>query len=145
MAATADKPVKANIKFRLAPGKATPAPPVGSMLGAQGVNMMDFVNAFNDQTRDMPDEKLTVKVKIFEDRTFEFAVKGDTVALLIRKAAGVEKGSGVPNKTKVGKLTRAQVNEIAEKKLKDMNAHTIEAGANIVAGQARSMGIEVVD
>jgi large subunit ribosomal protein L11 len=137
------KPVKANIKFRLAPGKATPAPPVGSMLGAQGVNMMDFVNAFNEQTRELSDEKLTVKVKIFEDRTFEFVYKGDTVALLIRKAAGIAKGSGVPNKEKVGKLTQAQVREIAEKKINDMNAHSLESAEKIVAGQARSMGIEV--
>jgi large subunit ribosomal protein L11 len=144
MAAKA-KPVKANIKFRLAPGKATPAPPVGSMLGAQGVNMMEFVNAFNDQTRELTDEKLTVKVKIFEDRTFEFTFKGDTVATLIRKTAGIAKGSGTPNKDKVGQLTRAQVAEVAEKKLKDMNAHSLEAAQNIVAGQARSMGVEVVD
>src|SRR6266704_53712 len=126
MAAPKAKAVKANIKFRLAPGKATPAPPVGSMLGAQGVNMMEFVNAFNEQTRELTDEKLTVKVKIFEDRSFEFAFKGDTVATLIRKAAGVAKGSGVPNKTKVGKITAAQVAEIGEKKIADMNANTPE-------------------
>ena len=143
MAAPKAKPVKANIKFRLAPGKATPAPPVGSMLGAQGVNMMDFVNAFNEQTRELTDEKLTVKVKIFEDRTFTFTYKGDTTAVLIRKAAGLDKGSGTPNKTKVGKLTPAQVTEIAERKLKDTNAHDIQAAEHIVAGQARSMGIEV--
>ena len=145
MAAPKAKPVKANIKFRLAPGKATPAPPVGSMLGAQGVNMMDFVNAFNEQTRELPDEKLTVKVKIFEDRTFTFTYKGDTTATLIRKAAGLDKGSGVPNKTKVGQLSRAQVAEIAAKKIQDMNAHTQEAAEHIVAGQARSMGVEVTD
>lgn len=145
MAAPKAKPVKANIKFRLAPGKATPAPPVGSMLGAQGVNMMDFVNAFNEQTRELPDEKLTVKVKIFEDRTFTFTYKGDTTAVLIRKAAGLDKGSGVPNKTKVGKLTKAQITEIAEKKLNDTNANDLAAAEKIVAGQARSMGVEVTD
>jgi large subunit ribosomal protein L11 len=143
MAQAAEKPVKANIKFRVAPGKATPAPPVGSMLGAHGVNMMDFINAFNDQTRDMPDEKVNVRVRIFEDRTFTFAVKGENMASLIRKAAGLDKGSGVPNKTKVGKLTKAQVAELAERKIHDMNAHTPEAAQKIVAGQARSMGIEV--
>jgi len=137
------KPVKANIKFRLAPGKATPAPPVGSMLGAQGVNMMDFVNAFNEQTRELSDEKLTVKVKIFEDRTFEFTFKGDTVAVLLKKAAGLQKGSGVPNKEKVAKITDAQVAEIAEKKIGDMNANDLDAAKKVVAGQARSMGIEV--
>ncbi len=145
MAVAKAKAVKANIKFRVQAGKATPAPPVGSMLGAHGVNMMDFIGAFNDQTRDMGDVKVNVKVKIFEDRTFTFAVKGENMATQIRKAAGVDKGSGVPNKTKVGKLTKAQVAELAEKKMHDMNAHTVEAAAKIVAGQARSMGIEVVD
>ncbi|HVQ44785.1 MAG TPA: 50S ribosomal protein L11 [Candidatus Saccharimonadia bacterium] len=139
------KPVKANIKFRVQAGKATPAPPVGSMLGAHGVNMMEFIGAFNDQTRDMGDVVVSVKVQIFEDRTFTFAVKGESMANQIRKAAGVAKGSGVPNKTKVGSLTKAQVNELAEKKMTDMNAHTVEAAAKIVAGQARSMGIEVTD
>jgi large subunit ribosomal protein L11 len=139
------KQVKANIKFRVQAGKATPAPPVGSMLGAHGVNMMDFIGAFNDQTRDMGDIKVGVKVQIFEDRTFTFAVKGESMANQIRKAAGIDKGSGVPNKTKVGKITQAQVQELAEKKMTDMNANTIEAASKIVAGQARSMGIEVVD
>jgi large subunit ribosomal protein L11 len=145
MAVAKAKPVKANIKFRVQAGKATPAPPVGSMLGAHGVNMMDFIGAFNDQTRDMGDIKVNVKVKIFEDRTFTFAVKGETMAEQIRKAAGVAKGSGVPNKDKVAKLTKAQVAELAEKKMHDMNAHDIEAASKIVAGQARSMGIEVVE
>ncbi len=139
------KPVKANVKFRLGAGKATPAPPVGSILGAQGVNMMEFVNAFNDQTRDLGDQMLSVKVRIFEDRTFTFTYKGETMASLIRKTAGLDKGSGVPNKTKVGKLTREQVRTLAEAKLKDMNANTLEAAESIVAGQARSMGVEVVD
>ena len=139
------KPVKANIKFRIKAGKATPAPPVGSMLGAQGVNMMDFINTFNDQTRELGDVLVNVKVKIFEDRTFTFTTKGETMVSLIRKAAGVDKGSGVPNKTKVAKLTKAQVAELAEAKLADMNAHDIDAASRIVAGQARSMGIEVED
>jgi len=139
------KPVKANIKFRIAPGKATPAPPVGSMLGAHGVNMMDFINAFNDQTRELKDALLSVRVQIYEDRTFIFSFKGETSASLIRKAAGIDKGSGVPNKTKVGKLTRAQVTELAERKLKDTNAHDLAAAEKIIAGQARSMGIEVED
>ena len=108
------KPVKANIKFRVAAGKATPAPPVGSTLGAHGVNMMDFINAFNDQTRALNGEMLTVRVRVFEDRTFTFTFSGETMASQIRKAAGVAKGSGVPNKTKVGKLTQAQVNELGK-------------------------------
>ncbi len=143
--ATATKPVKANVKFRVGAGKATPAPPVGSILGAQGVNMMEFVNAFNDATRDLGDQMLSVRVRIFEDRTFTFTFKGETMANLIRKAAGLEKGSGVPNKTKVGSLTNQQVRELAEGKMADMNAHTVEAAMKIVAGQARSMGIEVAD
>jgi large subunit ribosomal protein L11 len=141
----AEKPVKANIKLRVPAGKATPAPPVGSILGAHGVNMMDFINAFNDQTRELGDVLLSVKVRIYEDRTFDFTFKGETMASLIRKAAGTDKGSGVPNKTKVGKLTREQVRALAEGKMKDMNANTLEAAEKIVAGQARSMGIEVVD
>jgi large subunit ribosomal protein L11 len=139
------KPVKANIKFRVLAGKATPAPPVGSTLGAHGVNMMDFISAFNDQTRDMGDQILTVKVAICEDRSFTFTFKGETGAVAIRKAAGLEKGSGVPNKTKVGKLTKAQVHDLAEAKMKDMNANTIEAAEKIISGQARSMGIEIVE
>jgi large subunit ribosomal protein L11 len=143
--AQAAKPVKANIKFRVAAGKATPAPPVGSMLGAHGVNMMEFINSFNDATRDLGDVLVNVRVKIFEDRTFAFTTTGETMASQIRKAAGVDKGSGVPNKTKVGTLTKTQVNELAEKKMVDMNANSVEAAAKIVAGQARSMGIEVVE
>ncbi len=139
----AAKPVKANVKFRLGAGKATPAPPVGSILGSQGVNMMDFVNSFNEQTKEMGNVELAVAVRIFEDRTFDFTFKGEPTAWLIRKAAGVDKGSGVPNKTKVAKLSQAQVAEIAEAKMKDMNANTPEAAAKIVAGTARSMGIEV--
>jgi large subunit ribosomal protein L11 len=139
------KKVKSNIKFRVPAGKATPAPPVGSMLGAHGVNMMEFINAFNDQTRDLGDQILGVKVQIFEDRTFTFSYKSESMATQIRKAAGVAKGSGVPNKTKVGTLTKAQVHDLAENKMKDMNAHTVEAAEKIVAGQARSMGIEVTD
>jgi large subunit ribosomal protein L11 len=142
--AAAKKAVK-NIKFRVQAGKATPAPPVGSTLGAHGVNMMDFINAFNDQTKELGDQLLTVKVHIFEDRTFTFDYKGETGANLIRKAAGLTKGSGVPNKTKVGSLTKAQVNELAELKMKDMNAVSVEAAAKVIAGQARSMGITVED
>jgi large subunit ribosomal protein L11 len=141
----AEKPVKGNIKLRVPAGKATPAPPVGSILGAHGVNMMEFINAFNDQTRDLGDVMLSVKVRIYEDRTFTFTFKGETMASLIRKAAGVDKGSGVPNKTKVGKLTRDQIKTLAEGKMKDMNANTLEAAEKIVAGQARSMGIEIAE
>ncbi len=139
------KPVKGIIKFRLNGGKATPAPPVGSTLGAHGVNMMDFINAFNDQTRDLGDQLLSIKVTIYEDRTFAFTYKGETMANSLRKMAGIDKGSGVPNKTKVAKITREQVKTLAEKKMADTNAHDLAAAERIVAGQARSMGIEVVN
>ncbi len=138
----AKKAVK-NIKFRVPAGKATPAPPVGSTLGAHGVNMMDFINAFNEQTKDLGDQILTVKVAIYEDRSFSFVYKSETGANLIRKAAGLAKGSGVPNKDKVGSLTKAQVTELATLKMKDMNATSIEAAEKVIAGQARSMGITV--
>lgn len=136
------KPVKAKVKFRLGAGKATPAPPVGSILGSQGVNMMDFVNAFNEQTREMGDVLCAVKVTIYEDRTFTFTVKGEPTAQLIKRTAGVDKASGVPNKTKVAKLNRDQVAQIAEAKMKDLNANDLEAAMKVIAGQARSMGIE---
>ena len=138
----AKKAVK-NIKFRVPAGKATPAPPVGSTLGAHGVNMMDFINAFNDQTRELGDQLLTVKVAVYEDRSFSFTYKGETGASLIRKAAGLTKGSGVPNKEKVGSLSKAQVTQLAELKMKDMNAINIEAAEKVIAGQARSMGITI--
>jgi large subunit ribosomal protein L11 len=139
------KKVKGNIKLRVPAGKATPAPPVGSILGANGVNMMDFINAFNDQTKELGDQVLNVRVRIFDDRTFTFTYTSETMASRIRKAAGVAKGSSVPNKDKVGKLTREQVKQLAEAKMADTNAHDIEAAEKMVAGQARSMGIEVVD
>lgn len=137
------KAVKANVKFRLMAGKATPAPPVGSILGSQGVNMMEFVNAFNDQTRDLGNVLLGVQVKIYDDRTFEFTTKSTPMAHLIREKAGLKKGSGVPHKEKVGKLTAAQVAELAEAKMADLNANDADAAFKIVAGQARSMGITV--
>ena len=139
------KKVQATVKLQLPAGKATPAPPVGSILGANGVNMMDFINAFNDQTKELGDQVLNVRVRIYDDRTFTFTFTGETMASRIRKAAGVDKGSGTPNKTKVGRLTREQVGQLAEAKLADMNAHDLAAAEKMVAGQARSMGIEVTD
>ena len=137
------KKVKANVKFRLQGGKASPAPPVGSILGAQGVNMMEFVNAFNDQTKELGDTLLGVKVTIYEDRSFTFTYKGEATASLIRKAAGVQKGAGNSLKEKVGNLSKAQVLEIAEKKMPDLTANDPEAAFKVIAGTARSMGIEV--
>ncbi len=141
MAAT--KPVKGKVKFRVPAGKATPAPPVGSTLGAHGVNMMEFINAFNEQTKDLGNQIVGVEVTIFEDRSFTFTTKSTPASDLIRQAAGIDKGSGVPNKTKVGKLSKAQVAEIAAKKMPDLNANDAAAAAKIIAGTARSMGIEV--
>lgn len=139
------KPVKANVKFRLNAGAASPAPPVGSILGAQGVNMMEFVNSFNDQTKDMQGVPLAVKVTIYEDRSFTFTTKGEPTANLIRKAAGIQKASGNPLKEKVGKLSKSQVQEIAEKKMPDLSANDPEAAFKVVAGTARSMGVTVDD
>jgi large subunit ribosomal protein L11 len=137
------KPVKAKIKFRVPAGKATPAPPVGSSLGQHGVNMMEFINAFNEATKGLGDQLVPVEITVFEDRTFSFITKTPPTADLIRQAAGVEKGSGVPNKTKVATLSKMQVNQIAEVKMPDLNAHDPEAAFKVIAGTARSMGIEV--
>lgn len=137
------KPVKANVKFRLQAGKASPAPPVGSILGAQGVNMMEFVNSFNEQTRDLGDVQLAVRVTIYEDRSFTFTTKGEPTANLIRKAAGVSKGAGNPVKDKVGSLSKAQVQEIAEAKMGDLSATNPDAAFKVIAGTARSMGVTV--
>ena len=137
------KAVKAKVKFRVPAGKATPAPPVGSTLGQHGVNMMDFINPFNERTKDLGDTLVPVEVTIYEDRSFTFTTKTPPTAGLIRKAAGVEKGSGTPNKTKVATLSRAQVEEIAKVKLPDLNANDLAAASKIVAGTARSMGIDV--
>lgn len=137
------KPIKAKVKFRVPAGKATPAPPVGSTLGAHGVNMMDFINAFNEQTKGLGDQLVAVDVTIYEDRTFTFTTKGTPTAALIRQAAGIEKGSGAPNKTKVAKLSADQVAQIAAAKMPDLSANDPAAAFKIVAGTARSMGVEV--
>ena len=137
------KAIKAKVKFRVPAGKATPAPPVGSTLGQHGVNMMDFINPFNERTKELGDALVPVEVTIYEDRSFTFTTKTPPTAGLIRKAAGVEKGSGTPNKTKVATLSRVQVEEIATVKLPDLNANDLAAASKIVAGTARSMGIEV--
>lgn len=139
----ATKPVKAKIKFRVPAGKATPAPPVGSTLGQHGLNMMDFINAFNEQTKGLGDVMVPVMITVYEDRTFDFVTKTPPTAGMIRTAAGIAKGSGVPHKEKVGKLSKQQVAEIAEAKMPDLNAKDPEAAFKVVAGTARSMGVEV--
>ncbi len=138
------KAVKANVKMKLPAGRATAAPPVGSILGAHGVNMMDFINPFNDQTKDMQGAIVTVHVTIYEDRTLSFYVVGAPTDDLIRAELGIKKGSGKPNTEKIEKkLTDAQVTKIAEAKAKDMNTQDIPAVKKMVAGTARSMGVEI--
>jgi large subunit ribosomal protein L11 len=139
----AKKKVKTILKLQVEAGKATPAPPVGTALGPHGLNIQQFVVQFNDASKDRMGEIVPVEITIFEDRTFEFKLKTAPASFLIKKAAGVEKGSGVPNKTKVGTINRAQLKEIAEKKMIDLNANDIEAAMKVIEGTARNMGIEV--
>jgi large subunit ribosomal protein L11 len=139
------KKIKTVVKLQIPAGKATPAPPVGTALGPHGVNMMDFVNKFNEQTRPMGDTVVPVEVTIYEDRTLTFITKTPPAANQLLKAAGLQKGSQTPKKEKIGKVTKAQVATIAENKMPDLNARTLEQAQKIIAGTARSMGIEVVD
>lgn len=137
------KKISASLKMVIPAGGASPAPPVGSSLGQHGVNMMDFINAFNEKTKDMKGVQCPTKIYIYEDKSFDFVVKGTPAKTLIKQALGLQKASGVPNKDKVGKLTQAQLTEIAEKKLDDLNANDIIAAKKVIAGTARSMGVEV--
>ncbi len=137
------KKVKARLKMVIPGGGATPAPPVGSALGQHGVNMMDFINAFNDQTKDVKGAPVPTKITVYEDKSFTFTTKSTPAATLIKQAAGLQKGSGVPHKEKVGKLSQDQLKQIAEAKLPDLSANDIEAAKKVIAGTARSMGIEV--
>jgi len=134
--------VKALVKLNIVARKANPAPPVGPALGQHGVQIMKFCTEFNDRTKDM-DGICPALITIMDDGTFTFVLKTPPASSLITKALGAEKGSGTPNKTKIGKLTQAQLREIAEKKMPDLNAHTVEQAMKIVAGTARSMGVEV--
>jgi large subunit ribosomal protein L11 len=131
------------VKMQLPAGQATPAPPVGTVLGPHGVNLMDFVKAYNDATGSSRGQIIPVEISIFEDRSFSFVTKTPPAAALLRQAARVDKGSGVPNKEKVGKVTKAQIKEIAEIKMPDLNANDIEGAMKVVEGTARSMGITV--
>lgn len=139
------KKISKVVKLQVAAGKATPAPPVGPALGQAGVNIMAFVKDFNDRTAKQVGLIIPVEITVFEDRSFTFICKTPPAAVLLKKAANIKSGSGVPNKTKVAKVTKAQVQEIAEMKMKDLNAATLEAAMSMIAGTARSMGIEVVD
>lgn len=133
------------IKLQIPAGKATPAPPVGPALGQHGVNIMSFTKEFNERTKNDIGYLIPVVITVYADRSFTFVTKTPPAAVLIKKAAGLEKASGVPNKNKVGKITREQVKQIAETKMPDLNAANIEAAMSMIAGTARSMGIEVVD
>ncbi len=133
------------IKLQIPAGKATPAPPVGPALGQHGVNIMAFTKEFNERTKDKAGLIIPVVITVYADRSFTFITKTPPASVLIKKACKVEKGSGVPNKTKVAKITKAQVQEIAETKMPDLNAANLETAMSMIAGTARSMGVEVVD
>jgi len=139
------KKVVGVVKLQLPAGKATPAPPVGPALGQYGVNIMEFVKQFNAKTANQPGMIIPAVLTVYADRSFTFVLKTPPASVLIRKAAGIDKGSGEPNKKKVAKLTMAQVTEIAKVKMPDMNANDLEAAAQMVAGTARSMGVTVTD
>ena len=135
--------VKTIIKLQIPAGQANPAPPIGPALGQHGLNIQDFCSKFNDATKDKAGDIIPVEITVFEDRTFDFKLKTPPAAELLKKAAGIEKGSGVPHKEKVGKVTKTQVRQIAEKKMPDLNANDIEAAVKIIEGTARNMGIEI--
>lgn len=139
------KKVIGNLKLRIPAGRATAGPPVGSTLGQWGLNMMDFINPFNEATKDLMGKDVIVHMQVFEDRTFAWKSLGQPVDDMIREKAGIKKGSGKPNSDKVGKLTSAQVQEIAEAKMEQLNAIDINGAIKTVAGSARSMGVEIVE
>ncbi len=139
------KPIKSVVKLQVKGGQANPAPPVGTALGPHGIKLQEFCIKFNDATREQIGEVVPVEVTIYDDRTFDFVLKISPVSALIKKELKLDKGSATPNKAKVGKLTKAQVSAIAEKKLPDLNAFNLEAAIKIVEGTARSMGIEITE
>ncbi|MDH4117473.1 MAG: 50S ribosomal protein L11 [Acidimicrobiia bacterium] len=139
------KRLSAVVKMQLPAGQATPAPPVGTALGPHGVNLMDFVKAYNDATANQRGQIIPVEISIYEDRSFTFIMKTPPAPALLRQAARVDKGSAVPHMEKVGSVTKAQVREIAELKMPDLNANDIEAASRIIEGTARSMGITVTE
>ena len=139
------KKVTGYIKLQIHAGKATPAPPVGPALGQHGVNIVEFTKQFNAKTADQGDLIIPVVITVYSDRSFSFITKTPPAAVLLKKAAGLQKASGEPNKNKVGSVTKAQVQEIAELKMKDLNAASLEAAMSMIAGTARSMGITVTE
>jgi len=139
------KEVVAQIKLQIPAGQATPSPPVGPALGQHGVNIMEFIQKFNEMTKDKAGLIIPVVITVYKDRSFDFILKTPPASILLKRAAGLAKGSGEPNKRKVGKVTRKQLREIAELKMPDLNANDIEAAMRIIEGTARSMGIEIVE
>lgn len=139
------KKVEGYIKLQIPAGKATPAPPVGPALGQHGVNIVEFTKQFNAKTADQGDMIIPVVITVYADRSFSFITKTPPAAVLIKKAINLQSGSGVPNKTKVGKITKEQIRKIAETKMPDLNAANIDSAMSMIAGTARSMGVEVVD
>ena len=137
------KRIKAIVKLQIPAGKATPAQPIGPALGAHGINIMAFCKEYNERTASMVGSIVPAVITVYEDRSFTFIIKTPPAADLLKKAAGVDKGSGTPNKAKVGSITPQQLRDIAEQKMKDLNANSVEAAEKIVAGTARSMGITV--
>jgi len=137
------KEIVGTVKLQIPAGKATPAPPVGPALGQAGINIMDFCKNFNAQTSKMGDAIIPVVITVYKNKSFTFITKSPPASDLLRKAAGIDKGSGEPNREKVGKISRAKVKEIAEKKMEDLNANDVEAAMKIIQGTARSMGLEV--
>ena len=139
------KEITAKIKLQVPAGKANPAPPVGPALGQHGVNIMEFCKAFNAKTQKMGETIVPVIISVYSDRSFTFITKTPPAAELLKKAAGIIKGSGTPNKEKIGKVTRTQIKEIAQTKMPDLNAATVESAMRMIEGSAKSMGLEIVD
>lgn len=138
------KRIKAIIKLQIPAGKATPAPPVGPSLAQHGLNISEFCQKFNDATKEQAGFTLPVEITVYENKTYDFKLKQPPASELLKKAAGIEKGSGIPNKTKVAKITRVQLKEIAKKKMPDLNTDDIEQAMKIIEGTAKQMGIEIV-
>ena len=139
------KSIKTTIKLQIKAGEANPAPPIGPILGQYGLNISDFCNKFNEATKDKRGDVIPVEIYVYEDRTFDFKLKTPPASYLLKKATGIKKGSGRPHKDKVGSITKAQLKEIAQKKMPDLNANSLEEAVRIIEGTAKSMGIEVVE
>ncbi|MCD6283958.1 50S ribosomal protein L11 [bacterium] len=137
--------IKTTIKLQIKAGEANPAPPIGPILGQYGLNISDFCNKFNQATKDKKGDVIPVEIYVYEDRTFDFKLKTPPASYLLKKATGIKKGSGKPHKDKVGSITKAQLKEIAQKKMPDLNANSLEEAIRIIEGTAKSMGIEVVE